>query len=327
MSIDDYITSIDDTLDNLIHDNIQKYVSDYKKMNVYNNNIKIPLQKIWLLTPKLKMCGKMYKQKQSINVSLILYELDPVVKKFRMFIDNLETKVLSILETKIDNKVLLKSCIKSTHNFFPVLILQLPINKHFIFDNNNEPISYEDVVGSSFVTACVELCDVWLNDEHYGINLNVLQMKVYPEFDFTVCIFDNIKKTEMKKGLPPPMKKVIDKPKVIEKEKEKEKESEPYKISDEASSFSFVPSIKDLLSIKKSLKSIKVSIHDEISILDDLSKQEIIETKQEIIETKQEVIELPKINDVIEESCAVEEIIAPRQKKRRKKSSNKQQIS
>jgi hypothetical protein len=79
-----YLTDIDDTLENLICDDSQGYNGDYKRMNIYNKNITKQLQKVWLLTPKLKLLGKIFipsKTKQIAFMSLILYELDHEIRK------------------------------------------------------------------------------------------------------------------------------------------------------------------------------------------------------------------------------------------------------
>ena len=261
-SIEARLTQINDDLSNLIHDDIQSYVGEYKKINVFNNNIKIPLQKIWLLSPKLKMLGKVYilgKQKVSGTLTLILYELDSEIKKFRDFIDNLEAKAGEIICDILEYELNLKSLIKSSDTFFPSLTLQLPFEKKNIFDTNNELINYDAIDSGSFIIAYIELSDIWLNSSCYGINLTVLQMKAYPEFDFTKCIFKDgpQQKNHEDDG---PMKRcaIPIKPrggpvpilgkKPIEQNDENVVQPKPKQVAQ--GSNGFTPSVNDLLSVK-----------------------------------------------------------------------------
>ena len=81
-----YLTKTDDQLDDILHDDIQSYVSSYRKINIYNNNIKKPFQKIWLSTSKLKILGKIYipeNKNQIALLSLILYDGDPECVKLK----------------------------------------------------------------------------------------------------------------------------------------------------------------------------------------------------------------------------------------------------
>ena len=193
-NIENHLTNINDNLDKLIHDDIQSYIGDYKKINIYNNNIQVPLQKIWLLTPKLKMNGKIYvpnKQKQSGLLTLILYDLDPEVKKFKQFIINIEEYITNIIHSLGYDNLTLKSCIKCSDTFFPSLTVQLPLNKkdNDIYDVNNKKIKCDEIENGSFVLTYIELTDVWINSKDYGINWNVLHTKIYPEFNFKKCLF------------------------------------------------------------------------------------------------------------------------------------------
>jgi hypothetical protein len=201
-SINTYLTKIDENINNFKHDDIQPYVLEYKRMNIFNNNIKRPSQKIWLLTPKLKMLGKIYipnNKKQVALLSLILYEQDNEINKFKEFIEKLESYITSIIHDKHNDELILKSCIKKCDTFFPSLTIQLPfINKDSsirfnfdIYNANNKKIQYDEIDSGSFIRAYIELSDIWISGKEYGINWKVLQMKAYPEFDFTTCLFDD----------------------------------------------------------------------------------------------------------------------------------------
>jgi hypothetical protein len=202
-NINQYLTNITDSLDKLLYDDIQTYIGDYKKLNIYNNNIAKPLQKIWLLTPKLKMLGKIYipnKQKQVALLTLILYELDSEIENFRNFLNDIEERIKKQINDMGYDNLTFRSSIKYSENFFPSITLQLPFTKkgddiEFNFDiysDKNKKIKLDDIESGSFIRAYIELCDIWLNNKDYGINWRVLQMKIYPEFDFKKCLFDDV---------------------------------------------------------------------------------------------------------------------------------------
>ena len=69
--IEKYLTKWDaaklDKLDNIISDSLQNFTKDYQKINIYNNGLGLPLQKIWLLTPKLKIFKFSYKNRNIIT--------------------------------------------------------------------------------------------------------------------------------------------------------------------------------------------------------------------------------------------------------------------
>ena len=199
-NINFYLTSLNDDLNNLVHDDLQSYIGDYKKINIFNQNITSQIQKIWLLTPKLKMLGKIFvpsKNKQVALLSLILYDLNPEILKFKQFINSVEEKISDVIKKMGCDNIVLKSCVKTSTNFFPSLTISLPFTKNNddiifnfnIFDNNNQKIQLSDIDSGSFIKSYIELSDIWVNTKEYGINWKIMQMKVYPEFDFQKCLF------------------------------------------------------------------------------------------------------------------------------------------
>lgn len=195
MNINSYLTSLDDNLDNLSN----KYISNYQKINIYNNNIRAPNHKIWLQAPKLKISNNIYfptTSNQIALLSVILWDVDPEIKKFMDFIINLE-KNISIIVNNINNNLKLKSCIKKNDNNFPILKLQLPYVKKNnmnlftfnVYNIDNKLGEISKLENNSYIKSYIELTDVWMNETEYGLNWRVLQMKVFPEFDFRKCLF------------------------------------------------------------------------------------------------------------------------------------------
>jgi hypothetical protein len=342
--IGQHLTSLDDELDNLTHDDIQGNGGLYRTMNIFNNNIKIPLKKIWLLTPKLKLLGKVHQSGKILtagNLSVILYELDDAIKKFREFVDKIETKVGEILEEITGDCLTLKSAIKTCDTFFPSLTLQLVLDKNNIFDNSNELIKYDSIDNGSFILAYIEVGDVWLNYQYYGINFNVLQMKVYPEFDFTKCIFtdgppkikgmsscfkygdDDDEECGMAKSMLP-IKKRGGPVTQLFKKVDNDVKMEVRKVSPkkESGGMFLQLSVGELISAKNKLKSAvfidKEIVDNDKNIVED---GENVIVKNDIINNENVIVDEEIIvkNDIVDDIIVEEPIIKPPIKKKKKK--------
>lgn len=286
-SINNYLTSFEDNLNGLIHDDIQSYISDYKKINIYNQNIEIPAQKIWIETPKLRTTSKLFlsnKQKQYGLLWLLLYNLDSEIGKFKSFIEKLEDKIFDLVEGMTDKELTFKSSIRHSESYYPTFSIQLPYVKknneiEFLFDiydSNNKKVSHEKIISGSFIKAFIELNDIWMSETEFGLNWKVLQMKIYPEFNFQKCLFanDSIEFIDDKKykneiiipPTPPPS-------------------PSPHKQKHKNDNLKFVPTVGELLSMKNNLKKIKENCSEESKIgnLEDTQKKFIKKKKKKII--------------------------------------------
>jgi len=321
-NINTYLTNIDEDINNFKHDDIQPYILDYKRMNIFNSNIKRPGQKIWLLTPKLKMLGKIYipnNKKQVALLSLILYEHADDVKKFKEFIENLELYITTIIHEKYDDELTLKSCIKNCETFFPSFTIQMPfVNKSSdikfnfdIYNVNNKKISYNDIESGSFTKSYIELSDIWISGKEFGCNWKVLQMKVYPEFDFNKCLFDDgkindddeddddiqnnipkplkfIKKSNHKElSIPPPPPSLPSQPQI---KKSNMKIEQKHKMS-------FTPTAQELTNMLSKLKKIQKDDNnkddndkddklDNIIKVDNIDDEEVKQIENPVIKSK-----------------------------------------
>jgi len=194
----DYTT---DNLDEVIHDDIQLSGQKYKKLHIYNRHIKTPLQKIWLQTPQLKVFKPSFNNANqlSVQLSVILGPTKGDIKKFYMFIKKLERKVDSIVKSLLDKKMKMKSSIKSAEKFPPIMTLRMPCQKvnscyefaFNIYNNYNKRVTLDIITPGTYTTSFIELSEIWISDTEFGFNWSVLQMKLYPEFDFTKCLFDD----------------------------------------------------------------------------------------------------------------------------------------
>jgi hypothetical protein len=304
-----FLTPIDDDLQNLIYDDSQLNKSDFKRLVVYNQNIKDHLQKIWLDVPKLKLTNKilMIKNKKENSsdkkalMNLILYEINPEIKKFREFFQNIESKISEEMVKLNYDHLDLKSCIESHNQFFPKLTLPIYLTKNInkeaydcdfdIYNNNNLKIPYSDIKAGSFVKLYIEINDIWVNDKNFGLNLKILQMKAYPDFDFKKCVFNDgpknyefIDQPKLSIPPPPPMLKLNNKP-----NNKENNNTNP-----------FIPSVDELLKIRNKLKP--------KTIIPDLIIEQIYD----------EIIDSP-IEEEIIEPIIIEPIIIPKKKIIKKK--------
>ena len=233
-----YLTGINDDLTNLLYDTIE----GYQKMVVYNNRIKRPFQKIWVLTPKLRTLNKIYIPQGGKTglLSLVLFEEDPEALQLKKFIERLEEKIGENVEN-----LQLKSSVKNYDKFYPTLTVQMPFTRKDdqvvfdcnIYDENNQKISYREIKPGSYVKAFIEVSYVWLGETEFGVNLKVFQMKSFPELDLQNCLFEDAPKPVLSPTLPSP-------PSFLREIKERVVREEP------PSKQSFVPTVQDLLSIK-----------------------------------------------------------------------------
>ena len=198
-------------LKDIIYDKI--YSSDYEqkfnyqKYNIYNSQIDSPLQKIWIKIPKVKIARSISMPKHGIKncvpMYVILYESIKEVKKLCLFIKKLERKIgIYIKNDSKNKKLMMKSSIYSSDNFPPTFTINLPCEKVdscyefklHAYNQNNKRINLDNIKSGNYISAFIELESVWRNSKNIGFNWNVLQIKIFPEFDFNKCLFvdDNL---------------------------------------------------------------------------------------------------------------------------------------
>lgn len=183
------------------NDDLQSSGKSFQKINIYNKNKKIPLQKIWLLTPKVKIFKQIFvnsNQKSSMPLTIVLGPTVGDIKKFYMFIKKLETHIDGIIKDLMVKRLKAKSSIRSASGFPPIMNLKMPCMKlgdgcyefkFQIYNHLHKRVSLKTIDQGIYARAYIELSCVWINDNEYGFNWNILQLKLYPEFDFTKCLF------------------------------------------------------------------------------------------------------------------------------------------
>lgn len=190
-----------DDLSNLINDPIQSTSAIYQKINIYNN-IDIPLQKIWLKTPKLKLFRSIKspngKFNRSIPLQIMLDEKNKDSRKLRIFMRKLEIKINKLVRELTDNnKIKSKTSMKKIIGFPQIMSVNMPFTKvndcyefnFHIYNNTNKRINIDYLESGTDLALILELSEVWISATSFGYNWTVKQLKVYPKLDFSKCLF------------------------------------------------------------------------------------------------------------------------------------------
>ena len=198
---------LEDDLSGLVCSEPMFHGLNYKKVNVYNKSIDAPLHKIWLRTPKMKIFKPTFNllgEGKNIPLSILLSPNVGNIKKFRLFIRKLEKKISSLIKLTVDQdneykNHKIKSSIRTNNNFNDNFVAKMPCEKvddcheflFHIYNNQNKRVSIKSLDSGTYVSTFIELSEVWISDSEFGFNWKVLQMKLYPEFDFSQCLFDD----------------------------------------------------------------------------------------------------------------------------------------
>jgi len=202
-----------DDLKNIINDSIQPYGSKYQKINIYNKNINVPLQKIWLLMPKVKIFKNVTLYNNTKNTFPLTVILGPnagLIKKFYMFIKKIERHVQTIVKAITKKKTLqIKPSTKSAEGFPPLMNLKMPSTKigdncyelkFQIYNGNQQRTSITSITQGTYAMAFIELTDIWISDTEFGFNWSILQLQLFPEFNFSEFLFKDNKSDEQEQG-------------------------------------------------------------------------------------------------------------------------------
>jgi hypothetical protein len=203
-SINDFITDYSKiVIPDIVCTEPMYHGPNHKKINVYNTSISSSMQKIWLRMPKMKIFKPTFNMTGDKNVPVTVLFGPNVgnVKRFRLFIKKLEKNIMNMLK---NNKKKCKSSIKINNNFNDSINLKMPCHKNndcyeflfHIYNENNQRISVKSLDSGTFISSFIELSEIWISDTEYGFNWKVLQMKVYPDFDFSKCLFTDEMKEE-----------------------------------------------------------------------------------------------------------------------------------
>lgn len=315
--------------------NIRNFYNNYKQVDIYNINCKIPLQKIWIKLPKVKLYSNMIcknMNNSNINCKIILDKSNKELNDFINFINGIDSKInehLSYLEKKYKNSI-------EKDKYYDKMKLILPtikVNNSYlynfnIYNHNNKIINPNILNRGCYISCFLELQNIWISENKYSCNWTVLQMKTYPFLDFSKCMFldeepikiNNNKENEcyhcmhcinshnttkiISNDLPQrrninPMLLSNMKNKLSNiNNKKKNNKNENIK----KKPISFVPSLNDILNIKNRLN--KIDTNNKIKI--NVKNKSFNPTLEEIINMKKKLIKVNTTNDKIKKSYKIE---------------------
>ena len=196
-----YLTNLDSTALNLYIGDIHIYFNEYQKILIYNKDIDLPLHKILIRTPKVKILNQLSIENNiSYRIQIVIAPMTPEKKKFIDFILKIEDIMDSKLNTLFEKKLNKRSALKEFNDYMAILELKTPLKqKQFgfkCFDLNNDNIDIIDIKNGSYIACYIELSEIWINDDDYGFNWNVMQMKNYGPINFNICLFDDENKED-----------------------------------------------------------------------------------------------------------------------------------
>jgi hypothetical protein len=295
-------------LNDISTSDIQQHTKLYKKIDVYNNKLHYPLQKLWIKTPQLKVYKvPMTQNYRSSPISIIISENDKDSQNFCSFIEMIEIHIETQMKEHFNLKI--KKSVKRYINMPPIIEMKLPCKysdidldykyNFKIYNEYNKLIEPDYIRNDSLISIFIELSEVWIGEEDFGFNWNVQQMKIYPEPSFDECLFDDyvfdtdqtenkIQKISIAMQPPPPC------PVINQNYKQKtqidEKNTLPKKNNEV-----FSLSVDEILSVRSKLKSLSESKEIQQHILNNNSKKLIDNNIQVIESTKLK----PTISDIL----------------------------
>lgn len=158
--------------ENISCSNIKPFSATFNKLQVYNSDVKCPLQKFWFYLNDIKIFEK---TERKIKIAIIN-------DKFISYIDNLDTKINELL-SNVTNRKLKHKKSYTKKNYFPHTFT-LDSKDAIIYDEKSEKISIKNLdnylYDDATVSILIELTDILIddNENEYWINYSIKQMKI-----------------------------------------------------------------------------------------------------------------------------------------------------
>ena len=168
---------------------LNKHSVDLSEIYEYKNNYKlncfINKKSIFLKTPKVPLHS-------NIESGYIVIDLNNTSAKIDSFIDfikKIEIEVGDKIKLKFKKKFKLHSNFVGDKDNVKYIFKNNDKNMN-IFDKNKKTIPKTGVEIYSDIILLIKLQDIWINTEkrQYGLNWNVFQCRVFPQFDYNKCI-------------------------------------------------------------------------------------------------------------------------------------------
>jgi hypothetical protein len=195
--------NIDDVFKNI---KIKKPVNFNNKsiLNLYNNKD----EPIIFQSPVLYLPNNYIYDDTSIK-KLDLCEYNS--NKFLTFMNLLFHKIINRINnydnTLFNNKTYYPNILSSIHSNKFIRFKEIYLSQLNIYDINNNPIDIQKIKTESKIKCIFMLRSVWINSEHYGFKLNLLQIQ-HKEFTNNINLFktstDNIITNNLMPPPPPP---------------------------------------------------------------------------------------------------------------------------
>ena len=149
-----------------------------EKLNLYNLDSNIPMQKIWILIENCKICF--------IDDTVISIAVSNKNEKLISFMENLDKQINKIIEDNISKiDTYMPSMVES-----PLHIMNLRFTEDSIFLGNNEAcVDIKDLKLGNNVSICIELSSVYINKKKDCKIWQILQLKKNTTIDFTKSLF------------------------------------------------------------------------------------------------------------------------------------------
>ena len=157
----------------------------YEYKNNYKLNCFINKKSIFLKTPKVPLHS-------NIESGYIVIDLNNTNKKIDLFIDfikKIEILVSDKIKLKLKKKFKLHSNFVGDSNNIKYIFKNNDKNMT-VFDKNKKIIPKSGVEMYSDIILLIKLQDIWINTDkrQYGLNWNIFQCRVFPQFDYNKCI-------------------------------------------------------------------------------------------------------------------------------------------
>jgi len=168
---------------------LNKYNVDLSELYEYRNNYKINCfinkKSIFLKTPKVPLHSNI----ESGYIVIDLNNKNKKVDSFIKFIKDIEIAAGDKIKLKLKKKYKLHSNFVGDGENIKYIFKNNDKNMT-IFDKNKKAISKSGIEIYSDIILLIKLKDIWTNTEkrQYGLNWNIFQCRVFPQFDYNKCI-------------------------------------------------------------------------------------------------------------------------------------------
>lgn len=178
-------------------DNIKEYITyenytitnnDKIKINVYNIKLDHPSHKIWLYIPEVKIINIFQKDDKPSSLKV---SFSPSASQNLLDFVNLiekDCQMYALSNELIDGQYNVKYSINS--NWIPMLVLQ--ISQGVFFNLTGDSLEIHDLKKNTNMGLYIELDTVYIDKNKHlmGFNWKILQGKIIPEIDFSLCLFE-----------------------------------------------------------------------------------------------------------------------------------------